>query len=138
MPRPPSPCGTFAAYRRHLKKGEPVDEACQQAARDEQSARREKKRDAARVHVDADAPAEVLDELGELLAMYRVLKQHMLEAPPQSIAAIVRQADATLTRIKELEGADEKKSGGLLDGDFAPSAVPANVVRFPGAHVAGG
>lgn len=135
MPRPPAPCGTFAAYRRHKRKGEPVDDACQQACNDEQAERRAKKRDASRVQVDAAAPAEVLDELR---AMYRVLKQHMLEAPPQSIAAIVRQADATLTRIKELEGADEKKSGGLLDGDFAPSAVPSNVVRFPGALVAGG
>jgi hypothetical protein len=31
------PCGTLAAYRRHLRRGEPVDESCRQAAvRDQQ------------------------------------------------------------------------------------------------------
>ena len=25
------PCGTLAAYRRHLRRGEPVDESCRQA-----------------------------------------------------------------------------------------------------------
>ena len=35
---PPSlaPCGTYAAYRRHLRHGEPIDEACQQAYTDYQ------------------------------------------------------------------------------------------------------
>ena len=33
--RPPAPCGTRAAYQRHLRRGEPVDEACRDAnARD--------------------------------------------------------------------------------------------------------
>lgn len=34
MPLPDSelaPCGTLAAYRRHLRRGTPVDEACRQA-----------------------------------------------------------------------------------------------------------
>lgn len=26
--RPPQPCGTPAAYRRHLRRGEPIDDAC--------------------------------------------------------------------------------------------------------------
>ena len=50
MPRPPAPCGTESAYKRHMRKKEPVDAACraamQEAARgrsgraddDEQSA----------------------------------------------------------------------------------------------------
>lgn len=29
--RPQSPCGTRAAYQRHLRNGEPVDEACRNA-----------------------------------------------------------------------------------------------------------
>src|SRR5271169_5583631 len=27
---PPQPCGTYAAYRRHLNRGEPADAACRQ------------------------------------------------------------------------------------------------------------
>lgn len=31
MPRRPAPCGTYPAYRRHLRKQEPVDPACRRA-----------------------------------------------------------------------------------------------------------
>lgn len=31
MPRPPAPCGTYPAYRRHLRNGEEVDAACRAA-----------------------------------------------------------------------------------------------------------
>lgn len=29
--KPPPPCGTVPAYRRHVRRGEPVDEACRAA-----------------------------------------------------------------------------------------------------------
>ena len=38
------PCGTDAAYRRHLRLGEPVDEACRQAEVRRGAAQREKQR----------------------------------------------------------------------------------------------
>lgn len=31
MPRPPAPCGTYSAYRRHLRDGEDVDAECRAA-----------------------------------------------------------------------------------------------------------
>lgn len=34
------PCGTAAAYRRHIRRGEPVDEACAQASRLESAERK--------------------------------------------------------------------------------------------------
>lgn len=34
--RQPAPCGTYAAYRRHQRKGEPIDDACRQAYTDYQ------------------------------------------------------------------------------------------------------
>jgi hypothetical protein len=34
MSRPLAPCGTRAAYDRHFRRGEPVDEACRLAARE--------------------------------------------------------------------------------------------------------
>jgi hypothetical protein len=39
MPRQPAPCGTMSAYRRHKRKGEPVDAACHQAMLDVSRAR---------------------------------------------------------------------------------------------------
>jgi hypothetical protein len=51
------PCGTPAAYRRHLRRGEPVDESCRQAAardwRDGAAGRRvRRRRRLSRVHLD--------------------------------------------------------------------------------------
>lgn len=41
MPRPPAPCGTYPAYRRHLRKHESVDAACRRAQREHDAARSE-------------------------------------------------------------------------------------------------
>ena len=40
MPRPESPCGTHAAYKRHKRRKEPVDEACREAAAEHVRAQR--------------------------------------------------------------------------------------------------
>lgn len=139
MPRKLSPCGTPAAAKRHRRNGEPLCEECRAAERGEKSERDERKREASRIEIDdSSVTGDALDELTELRRMYKVLSTHMMDAPPQSVAAIVRQADAVLVRIKEIEGNSSEQSGGLLDGLPAPSAVPANVVRFPGAQVANG
>ena len=131
-----APCGTFTAYRRHLRREEPVDDACQQAAADEARERRAAKREQESVKAPADAFAasteEPLEELVELRGMYAVLKTHMDSAPPQSIAAIVRQADAVLVRISEIEGRESRHEGGLLDG----VPLPSNITRLPGTHLA--
>lgn len=138
MPRELKPCGTVAAAKRHRRNGQLLDPECQMAEQEEKNSRAAKKRDESRVAVNVDVSDGRLDELTELRSMYTVLSTHMRDAPPQSIAAIVRQADAVLVRIKEIEGTASESSGGLLDGFATPSAVPANVVRFPGAHVANG
>ena len=33
-PREPAPCGTYAAARRHQRRGEPLDDACAEALRE--------------------------------------------------------------------------------------------------------
>lgn len=40
MARELAPCGTVTAYKRHKRRGEPVDEACRVAARQAEAARR--------------------------------------------------------------------------------------------------
>lgn len=41
MGRPPAPCGTISAAKRHRRKKEEIDAACLQAERDEKNARKE-------------------------------------------------------------------------------------------------
>jgi hypothetical protein len=43
-PAKPQPCGTEAAFRRHLRNGEPVDEKCRKAAREQWADRARAKR----------------------------------------------------------------------------------------------
>jgi hypothetical protein len=43
-PAKPQPCGTEAAFRRHLRNGEPVDEKCRKAAREQWAERTRAKR----------------------------------------------------------------------------------------------
>jgi WhiB family redox-sensing transcriptional regulator len=38
--KPPAPCGTTAAYQRHLRNDEPVDDACREAVRVRSRSRR--------------------------------------------------------------------------------------------------
>lgn len=40
MSRPLQPCGTIAAYARHVRRDEPIDEACREAMRAYQRVRR--------------------------------------------------------------------------------------------------
>ncbi|MEC3995065.1 WhiB family transcriptional regulator [Actinacidiphila sp. DG2A-62] len=47
MERQVKPCGTQAAYDRHIKRGEPVDDECREANRLRQAARRAAKKAAA-------------------------------------------------------------------------------------------
>lgn len=39
MPRPKAPCGTYTAYKRHLRDGEEVDAACRKAQQERDAAR---------------------------------------------------------------------------------------------------
>ena len=39
MPRPQAPCGSYSAYRRHLLKREPIDDACRRAQREHDAGR---------------------------------------------------------------------------------------------------
>lgn len=54
MPKPESACGTYAAYRRHLRRKEPVDDACL-AARDAETESRRRARDETKTSVSLES-----------------------------------------------------------------------------------
>jgi len=70
--RPLRPCGTLAAYRRHLRRGEPIDDACRAAH--SRAAAESRRRDRQRERVSSGGAAGVggggmtLPEIRELLA----------------------------------------------------------------------
>ena len=111
MDAPLKPCGTPAAYRRHLRNSEPVDELCAQAARDQKNARVDASRSesAALVAVAllAEPPIGSDDELEDARENLRTVKAAMSDAPAQAIAALSKRREELMRRIVVLSKANE-------------------------------
>lgn len=60
------PCGTTAAYRRHERKGEPVDDACRAAANAD---KREREAAAARAALAASNPEPVIEAAPDTITL---------------------------------------------------------------------
>lgn len=110
MARELKPCGTFAAYLRHKRKGEPVDDVCAQAARDQKNGRSSKARDdAAEVFslaLAADLPVEdEVDELGDARENLGMIRVAMSSAAPRELAALSRRRQELVERVTQLERA---------------------------------
>lgn len=103
-----APCGSFTAYKRHKRKGEPVDEACAQAARDQKNERADAKRDATaevlRLAI-ADAPPEPegVDELAEARLNLSIVRAAMQAGVPTGLAALSKQYADLVSLVKRLE-----------------------------------
>lgn len=112
------PCGTSAAYRRHLRNGEEPCQKCLTAVREETRTKREKERAEVASKVRESEPVlkvdGELDPLEELRAQYDLLGRHLLEAPPQSVAAISRERRAILEQLTA-DKPVEASTGGVFD-----------------------
>lgn len=105
MARELKPCGTPAAYRRHLRAKETACEQCKRAWRDQKNDRKNAQRvaDAAAAR-EATPPVEEVDRRGILLEVLASLRGQLREAPPQSAGSIAKQIRDTLDA---LEGPDD-------------------------------
>ncbi|TAP45628.1 hypothetical protein [Arthrobacter sp. S39] len=123
MARELKPCGTPAAARRHRRRGEPVDEPCRQASRDEGTARTARRQEASARAVQlalvrirgtesrpplppADAP---LDELAEARENLELVTAAMVASPPASMASLSKRRQELVTLICELQAKEEKR-----------------------------
>lgn len=109
------PCGTYAAYRRHVRRGEAVDELCAQAARDEKSARVVAKREESAAAVAAAVEPVVVgvDELVEALENLRIVRAAMSDAPANAVAGLSKRREELVRRIVVLEKAVEPEMSAL-------------------------
>lgn len=118
MTRPLAPCGTFTAYKRHKRRGDPVDDACAQAARDQKNSRKRAEREQTAevvklAIVDAPEPSAGLDELERLRWNLRILEATMEAGVPTGMAALSKQHVDLVAAIRRLEKADEPKESKL-------------------------
>lgn len=114
MGRPPAPCGTFTAYKRHKRNGESVDEACAQAARDQTRAVADARVSVAKLKLAEKPVEQQIDELEKLKWNLRVLEAAMEAGMPSGLAAASKQHMDLVAKIKKLEAANDPK-GGVLD-----------------------
>jgi tRNA uridine 5-carbamoylmethylation protein Kti12 len=108
MPRPRAACGTLAAYRRHKRMDEPVDDACAAAMLADKQAHRQEEREAdanvVKLAIAAAPPiAEDTDELQELRDNLVIVKATMLDAPSNTIAALSKRRQELVADIRRLE-----------------------------------
>jgi len=111
------PCGTYAAYKRHVRTGTPIDDLCAQAGRDEKNNRLA----AARVQsaavvtlaVAVEPVVDSVDELEECLENLRIVRAAMSEAPANSIAGLSKRREELVARIAKLQLAKVPKVGVL-------------------------
>lgn len=116
MPRPLKPCGTLAAYRRHLRHGEAACEECLAAVAADKASKREAARDAGarvvRLAIAAEPPVlerpdDTIDPLTDALENLRLVKATMHDAPPQSLAALSKRRQELVALVAELQGKQE-------------------------------
>lgn len=113
-----APCGSFTAYKRHKRNGEPVDEACAQAARDQKNVRAAEKRDETaevlRLAI-ADAPPEPerIDELAEARLNLSIVRAAMQAGVPTGLAALSKQYADLVALVKRLEAQENPEVSAL-------------------------
>jgi len=111
MARELKPCGTFAAYQRHLRNKEPVCDPCAKAGREQKNTRvdngRSESASLVSLALAAEPAPDVLDELDEARENLRAVKAAMSEAPANAIAALSKRREELVRRIVVLSKSNE-------------------------------
>lgn len=115
MARELKPCGTPAAYRRHLRKGQEACEACKRAARDEKRNQRAASLEES-VLLPEDVPTR--ERLAELRWQAELLRQSIIWAAtnsPARLPSLSKERRETLEEIADLDDGASGAEGGGLD-----------------------
>lgn len=117
MARPPAPCGTLSAYKRHKRKGEAVDQACMAAMKADSAARSGRGDDDAQsapiVTLPGgsvkfpDAPVVDVDARAELLANMALVKKAMeaiAEVDPMKIVTLSKRHSELVDELVKVSG----------------------------------
>lgn len=115
MARPPAPCGTFSAYKRHKRKSEPVDDACHRAMQAEVAKRSARATDSEQSATVTLLPAALamdeqlrLDARAELMANMQLVKaamQRVAETDPLKIVTLSKRHSELLNELRSLSSA---------------------------------
>lgn len=115
MGRELKPCGTSAAYRRHLRNGEPACAACKRAVAEQKMDRLDGDRETRKVAaltIVPDPVVEEFDPLEDAKENLRLVKAALGDAVPREVAALSKRRQELVALIAELGG---KKEVSLAD-----------------------
>lgn len=132
MPRAKAPCGTYSAYKRHKREGEPVDAACQQASV-ERSREQVRQRRADEPLEERQAPVEPpksgMTQQASLEWNLRLVEAAMAEVEASKLAPLSKRHSELLAELATLTGGEEEVDplDEFLSGDLS------NVTRLPTA-----
>lgn len=117
MVRELKPCGTPAAYRRHLRKGEPACADCKAAVASEKMTKLDGDRDMRKLSAvlpeaerGVDVGANEFDPLEDAKANLRLVKAALEEAVPREVSALSKRRQELVALIAELGGAGKEVS----------------------------
>jgi hypothetical protein len=158
LPRPRAACGTISAYRRHLREGTTVDDACREAkrahnrarstsaeARRERAAAADAEKAAAAAAAAAIPPAAPLppapttedghisrlEVLKEQLEVSRETIARLKNSDPTRVYLLMREQRETVREISEIQGNGQAK--GVTLADQLAAAREARAQRAAGA-----
>lgn len=114
MSRVLQPCGSFAAYKRHLRHKEIPCEPCKQASRDQKMVRldgdRETRKVSSLVALPPIADIDVLDDVSPLddaRENLLIVKAALDDAVPREVAVLSKRRQELVTLIAQLGGVKE-------------------------------
>lgn len=111
MARTLQPCGTYAAYRRHLRNGEDPCDQCKQAARDQNNTRNGLPPRADQVtDIRAVTLTEAPDPREDALENLAVVMAAMTAAAPRELPALSKRRQELVAYLNTV---DSKEEGGL-------------------------
>lgn len=111
------PCGTAAAYRRHLRNGEEACAECKAAVAKDKMDKLDGDRESRKLSVLAPAPDVVVDDVDPLedaRENLRAVKAAMAEAVPREVSALSKRRQELVELITELGGKKEVSLGDQL------------------------
>lgn len=111
------PCGTPAAYRRHLRNNEEACDECKAAVAAEKMSKLDGDRDLRAVSALAsvsDNDDSEFDPLEDAKANLRIVKAALREAVPREVSALSKRRQELVSLIAELSGEKEVSLGDQL------------------------
>lgn len=141
MPRPPAPCGTESAYKRHMRKGEPVDDLCRQAMREASAARSGRSDDDAQsapvvpLHAGFVASTGVdVDARERLIANMQLVERAMeslVEADPMKIVQLSTRHSELVAQLVAVSGGGPGRESDPFDQFFAARGASGGATPPP-------